>query len=437
MRIGIFGMGYVGTVSAACLAEKGHDVIGVDTNATKVRFINDGISPIIEPGLNTLIEDSVSAKRLRATGDPKEVVQTTDMSIVCVGTPSQRNGALNLEYVRQVCEQIGSSLADHTGFHTVVIRSTLLPGSICSVVQPALEQSSGKRAGSDFGLCFNPEFLREGSAISDYWNPPKTVIGASDARTGEIVASLYQGLAAPLFLVEMEVAEMVKYVDNLWHALKVSFANEIGSFSKTLGIDSHKVMDVFCADTKLNISSHYLKPGFAFGGSCLPKDVRALSYAARLSDVKLPIVEAILESNRTHIERGLELVFAAGSKKVGVLGLSFKPGTDDVRESPIVTVIETLIGKGFDVRVYDHNVATSSLTGANREYIDVHIPHIEQLMVSTIDAILDHSDVIVVGNAAEEFEAVMHRLKDGQKLIDFVRIAHDRTSDGSYIGICW
>lgn len=437
MRVSVFGLGYVGTVSAASLAQSGHEAIGVDPNPTKVNLINEGATPVIEEDLDALVKANVSAGRLRATVDEREAIDNSELSMVCVGTPGKRNGSLDLQYVERVCQQIGAVLADRADFHVVVIRSTILPGTMRRVVIPTLESVSGKRAGEGFGVCNNPEFMREGTAIHDYHNPPKTVIGATDAKSGDMLASLYEGLDAPLVHTDIEIAEMVKYVDNAWHALKVGFANEIGNIAKELSIDSHRVMDIFCQDTKLNLSPYYLKPGFAFGGSCLPKDLRALAYAARSMDLNLPILYSVIESNRKQIERGLDMIIAAGSKKIGVLGFSFKSGTDDLRESPVVEVIETLIGKGFDLRLFDRNVRLASLVGANREFIEKHIPHISRLMVDTVDEVLDHAEVVVVGNNAPEFRHLLARLKDGQQLVDLVRITDGESIEGKYIGICW
>ena len=436
MRISVFGLGYVGAVSAACLARDGHHVIGVDPNATKVGLINAGRSPIVEKGLEELIASAVAAGSLRAETDATAALAATDISLVCVGTPSESNGSLNLDYVRAVCREIGECLKTKGSYHTVVMRSTILPGSMRGTVIPALEQASGLDAGRDFGVCNNPEFLREGTAIYDYDNPPKTVIGTVDERSGALLSSLYAHLPGPHVTTAVETAEMVKYVDNVWHALKVTFANEIGAICKRVNIDSHAVMDIFCQDRKLNISPHYLKPGFAFGGSCLPKDVSALSYEAGRLDLELPVLEAIMESNRLHVDRALDLVMQHGRRRVGILGLSFKAGTDDLRHSPIVDVAERLIGKGYDVRVYDRNVSLSRLIGANREYILSHIPHIARLMVDSLDEAIAFAEVLVIGNADEEFASVLPRLSSTQRVIDLVRM---KSADGpaAYEGIAW
>lgn len=436
MRISIFGLGYVGAVSAACLARDGHQVTGVDPVEAKVDLINEGRAPIIEKDLDALIERNAKEGRLRATTQALPAIEDTDISLLCVGTPSRNNGGLDLGYVRRVCEQIGAALRQKSTRHTVVVRSTMLPGSMRDTVIPTLEEHSGKRAGADFGVCINPEFLREGSAVFDFYHPPKTVIGEVDRASGEAVAALYEHIEAPLIRTDIETAEMVKYTDNAWHALKVGFANEIGNISKALGIDGHKVMQIFCRDTKLNLSPYYLKPGFAFGGSCLPKDVRALCYKAKSLDLDVPILNAILPSNERQIERGLRMIMEKGSKRVGVLGFSFKAGTDDLRESPVVEVIERLIGKGYELRLYDRNVRLAGLVGANRDYILNRIPHISRLMVGSLDEVMDFADTVVIGNGEPEFGSVLRRLREGQALVDFVRIT-EGTSRGGYDGICW
>ncbi len=436
MKISVMGLGYVGAVAAGCLAAEGHEVIGVDPQQSKVDLINAGRTPIIEKDIGEIIREQVEAGRLVATTDVAAAVAATDLSLVCVGTPSLGNGHIDLKYIRRVCEQIGAGLRDHRG-HTVVMRSTLLPGSMKDVVIPALEKASGLRAGEDFGLAINPEFLREGTAVYDYFHPPKTVIGEVGHGAGEVLEKLYGHLPGPLIRTDYETAEMVKYADNTWHALKVSFANEIGNICKGLGIDSHKLMDIFCQDTKLNLSPYYLKPGFAFGGSCLPKDVRALSYKAKLMDVKVPIIDAILPSNDEQIERGIRAVTGKGSKKVGILGFSFKAGTDDLRESPMVELVERLIGKGYDLRVYDTNVKIASIHGANRDYILNHIPHISKLMVGSIDEVLAHAETIVIGNGAAEFRDIPSRINEHQQVVDLVRITNEKSVEGVYDGLCW
>jgi GDP-mannose 6-dehydrogenase len=437
MKLSVWGLGYVGTVSAGCLAQEGHEVIGVDSEPTKVDLINAGKSPIIEKDIGRIIEQQVAAGRLSATVDAAVAVEQTDLLLICVGTPSRGNGDIELKYVRHVCEQIGAALRNHHGAPVVAIRSTMLPGTMRDVVIPTLEACSGRRAGVEFGVCINPEFLREGTAVHDFFNPPKTVIGELNRASGDLLASLYARLAAPLIRTGIETAEMVKYADNAWHALKVGFANEIGNVCKELEVDSHRVMDIFCQDTKLNLSPYYLKPGFAFGGSCLPKDLRALLYKAKMLDVSLPILAAILPSNEQQIERAVRAVIEKGSKKVGILGFSFKAGTDDLRESPVVELTERLIGKGYDLRVYDANVSLAAIHGANRDYILNHIPHISRLMTRSIDEVLDHADTIVIGNAAPEFHDVPRRLRGDQIVVDCVRITDSPSVSGVYEGICW
>lgn len=436
MKIVVLGLGYVGAVSAACLASDGHHVIGVDPNQTKVDLINAGQTPIVEADVGEMISATVKSGRLRATTEVDEAIPGSDVSLICVGTPSQRNGSIDLSFVRRVCEQIGRALRDDTTYHVVAARSTMLPGSMRGVVIPALEASSGKTAGVDFGVCSNPEFLREGTAVWDYHHPPRTVIGETDPKAGELLASLYAELDAPLIRTPVEVAEMVKFADNNWHAVKVAFANEIGSICKATGIDGRQVMEIFCQDTKLNLSPYYLKPGFAFGGSCLPKDVRALTYKARELDLDVPLLNSILPSNRQQVERAIAMITSKGRRKVGVLGFAFKAGTDDLRESPVVDVIEHLIGKGYDLRLYDDNVNMAALTGANRDYILNHIPHISRLMVDTVDEVMEFADTVLVGNGANEFRSAVANLRPGQTVIDLVRVT-DRTSDENYDGICW
>lgn len=437
MKISVLGLGYVGAVSAGCLAREGHEVIGVDPERTKVDLINAGSSPIIEKDLGQIIAAGVAAGRLHATTEVSDAVRHTDLCIVCVGTPSLPNGGIDLKYVRRVCEQIGRTLATHHGAPVIVMRSTMLPGTMRGVVIPTLEKFSGKRAGEEFGVCINPEFLREGTAVHDYDHPPKTVIGEVNRASGDLLASLFARMPGPTLRTDVETAEMVKYADNAWHALKVGFANEVGNLCKALEVDAHRVMEIFCQDHKLNLSPYYLKPGFAFGGSCLPKDVRALLYKAKTLDLALPILASILPSNQLQIERGVQAVMDRGNRKVGILGFSFKAGTDDLRESPMVELTERLIGKGFDLRVYDRNVSLAAIHGANRDYILNRIPHISRLMVSTVQEVLAHAQTIVIGNAAPEFADVPRRIGDGQTIIDFVRVCDSRTIVGVYEGLCW
>lgn len=437
MRISIFGMGYVGAVSAGCLANDGHEVIGVDPNQTKVDLINSGKTPIIEKDIGEMVAVGVQKKLLRATTNVHDAVHGSDISLICVGTPSQLNGNLDLTFVRRVCEEIGTAIKSKDGFHVVVARSTMLPGSMSNVVIPALEQYSGKTAGKDFGVCNNPEFLREGTAVFDYYNPPKTVIGESDVAAGDVLVQLYAKMDAPMVRTDVETAEMVKYTDNNWHAVKVAFANEIGNISKALGIDGHKVMEIFCKDVKLNLSPYYMKPGFAFGGSCLPKDVRALTYKAKSLDLDLPLLSSLMPSNQLQIQKGFDMITAYGRKRIGILGFAFKAGTDDLRESPLVEVIESLIGKGYELKLYDRNVNLAALTGANRDYILNHIPHISRLMAEKMEEVLEFAEVIVIGNGAQEFKSILDQIRPEQIVVDLVRIVPNKSEAGRYDGICW
>jgi GDP-mannose 6-dehydrogenase len=437
MNISIFGLGYVGAVSAACLASDGHSVIGVDVNQTKIDMINQGKSPIIEKDTDVLIDKAHRSGYLRATADSAEAIRNSEISFVCVGTPSQPNGNLDLKYMRRVCEMIGMVLKGTRHKHIVVIRSTILPGSMRNVVIPTLEKHSGKQAGIDFGVCNNPEFLREGSAVYDYYHPAKTIIGETDTFSGDAVLYLYDKLHSTIIRTDLESAELVKYIDNVWHALKIGFANEIGNICKAVGIDGHHLMDIFCHDTKLNISSSYLKPGFAFGGSCLPKDLRAINYKSRQMDLNLPILNAILQSNELQIKKGLQMIMNKGHKKVGILGLSFKAGTDDLRESPMVEIVERLLGKGYDIRIYDRNINLASLIGANRNYLLNLIPHISKLLVGNIQALLQHADTIVIGNNDAEFHNIQLKPDGKQSVVDFVRVPLDADRNGYYDGICW
>jgi GDP-mannose 6-dehydrogenase len=436
--ISIFGLGYVGAVSLACLAENGHKVIGVDVNPLKAEIINSGRSPIIEHGLEEMIAKGVASGTIRAVMGAHEAIHNSEISFISVGTPSNGNGSLDLKYVEKVAREIGKALADKDAYHIVILRSTVLPGTTEELLIPTLEEESGKKCGVDFGVCFNPEFLRESTAVKDFYDPPFTVIGTADEKVAEAVEGLYSMLDAPLRIVPIREAEMIKYACNAFHALKVTFANEIGSICKASGIDSHKVMEIFCLDTKLNLSPYYLKPGYAFGGSCLPKDLRALTYLGRRSDLTLPILESIIPSNDLQVERAYRMVTQAGSKRVGVLGFSFKAGTDDLRESPIVELIERLIGKGYEIQVYDKNVSLANLYGANRTYIEKEIPHIAQLMRDSIEEVVEGSDVIVIGNNSPEFINVQERYNGRHITIDLVRAAGKNVvSNTNYQGISW
>lgn len=437
MRIAIFGLGYVGCVSAACLANEGHHVTGVDVNTLKVQMINDGTSPIIEAKVDELIKQAVSEGKLQATPSVTEAIHNADVSLICVGTPSNENGSLSLRYVHNVAREIGEALTTHPGYHVVALRSTVLPGTVINDLKPILEEASGRTAGPDFGICSNPEFLREGSAVADFANPPFTLIGEFDERSGEQVAEIYSAVDAPLIRTTIETAEMMKYASNIFHALKITFANEIGNFCKKVGIDSHEVMRIFAMDTKLNVSPAYLKPGAAYGGSCLPKDLRALLHRARQEDLDLPVLQAIPRSNELQAHLSVELVQRTGKRNVGILGISFKAGTDDLRESPLVYLTETLLGKGYNLKIYDENVSLARLMGANKQYIETVIPHISSLLSSSLDDVVNSSEVLVVGNKGLQTETLLQKAQD-KTIIDLVRIQKELDGLGAnYEGICW
>ena len=437
VRISVLGLGYVGAVSAACLADAGHTVIGVDPNETKVDLINGGQSPIVEAGVAELVAAHVANGRITATTDPAEAVAASDLAIVCVGTPGRDNGSLDLTYLERACANLGDALADRDRFFGVVIRSTVLPGTCRDLVIPTIEGRSGKRHGVEFGVVMNPEFLREGSAVDDFHHPPKVVVGGEDGRTVEMLLTLHPAGDHPVIRTGFEVAEMVKYVDNTWHALKVAFGNEIGRICEPLGIDSHQVMDVFCLDTKLNLSDKYLRPGMAFGGSCLPKDVRAMTYHARSNDVDLPLLSNLTASNETHLERAVKLVLDTGRRDIAILGLSFKAGTDDLREAPMVELAERLLGKGLRLTIYDRNVSLARLTGANAEFIHDRLPHIGELLVDDVDRAIDGAEVVVVGNGDPRFADVIDRIPDDVDIIDLVRVVPDGSSRPNYRGLGW
>jgi len=438
MKVSVFGLGYVGSVSAASFAADGHEVVGVDINKQKVATVNRGRSPIVEPGLDDLLARAVAEKQLRATTDTAKAVCDTEVSLICVGTPSRRNGSLDLTYLTRVCEEIGAALRDKPTYHVVVVRSTVLPGTTHQVVIPAIERESGKRYGEGFGVSVNPEFLREGSALTDFRKPPLTLVGHNHAADASGTIALYQAIDAPLVSTSIRVAEMMKYTSNAWHALKVCFANEIGNLCKRVGVDSHEVMDIFCRDEKLNLSAYYLRPGFAFGGSCLPKDVRALQYRAKELDVEMPVIQSILPSNRLQIQRAFDEVIETGKKKIGLLGFSFKAGTDDLRESPIVILAEALLGKGLQLRIYDRNVSLARLVGSNKQYIEEQIPHLSSLLCDSVDDVIDQSEVLVVGNRAPEFPQALARCRAGQIVIDLVRLPiYGALLAAEYRGICW
>ncbi len=440
MDLSVFGLGYVGCVTAAGFAREGHEVIGVDLDRDKVGMINAGKSPIVEQGMDDLVRTVREAGRLRATEDAEVAVDQSHLCFVCVGTPSSGDGGLDDRYLTQVCEQIGSAMSRQKDPFTVVIRSTTVPGTVEGRLLPILEEASGKTCGRDFDLCANPEFLREGSSISDFFAPPKIVIGEREDSGGDLLAELHAPIEAPLFRTGIKTAEMVKYADNAFHSLKIAFANEVGNLCRRLGLDSHALMEIFCQDTKLNISSAYLKPGFAFGGSCLPKDLRALLRQAKTLDLSLPVLESILESNESQLDAALDIILSTGKMRVGLLGLSFKPGTDDLRESPLVHLAKRLHSKGLEVKTYDENVSVDRLLGANKAYAERQLPNLDGMLCKSIDELVRGSEVIVLGHKILAFKEVLRRITEEQTVVDLVRLYEPEECGalrGVYYGICW
>src|SRR2546430_7523171 len=445
MRVSVFGLGYVGCVTAACLARAGHEIVGVDVSREKMELINAAAPPVVEPGLAELLAEVVGARRLRATTSPQEAVASSALSLICVGTPGRVNGQLDLRAIERVGLAIGEALTARGEPHTVVLRSTVLPGVTEGVLVPAILSGAGPAYRPRLRVAVNPEFMREGSSLRDFSTPPLTLVGCDDPETAELLRSLYTGVDAPFVHAGVRNAEMVKYVANAFHALKVCFANEIGDLCAALGADTHEVMRIFLMDRKLNVSQAYLRPGFAFGGSCLPKDLRALLYAARTADVSPPVLSAILPSNEAQIRRGLDAVLETRKRRVGVVGLSFKPGTDDLRESPMVTLVEALIGKGCDVRILDPNVSFARLVGANRRYIDEEIPPIASLMCEDVQRLLDHAEVLVIGTASREAALALAAIGPDHIVVDLTRgavgalstPAREAQSDGAAARAMW
>lgn len=439
MKVSVFGLGYVGCVTAASLASRGHEVIGVDVSPTKVAMIARGQTTVMEELIGELVADAVRHGALRAVTDVDEAVAATEVSLVCVGTPSASNGSLSTEFVERVAQDIGRAIGRQGHRHTVVFRSTMLPGTCERLLIPILERCSGLRAGHDFGVAVNPEFLREATSVTDFFDPPRTVIGELDRASGDAVAGLYDGMPGQTFRVPITVAEMAKYTDNAFHALKIGFANEIGVLCRSLGTDSRQVMDVFLADRKLNVSSAYLRPGFAFGGSCLPKDLRGLVHVARRADVSLPILEHVLPSNEEHLRRAFELVTATDQRRVGMFGLAFKPGTDDLRESPLVELAERLVGKGYDLRIHDADVSLSRLVGANRDYIERRLPHLGELLVDSVDEVLAHAEVLVVGTTQPQVLEALDAARADQVVVDLVGLPEGTKGRAGphYVGLAW
>lgn len=436
MNISIFGLGYVGCVSLGCLARNGHNVIGVDVSDTKVKQINSGLATIIEKDIDLIIREEHNRGRISATTDYSKAILETDISIIAVGTPSSTTGHLNLQYIFKVAENFGRILRAKESFHVIAIRSTVLPGTSAKFAD-IIEEYSGKKRNVDFAMVSNPEFLREGTAVHDYYHPPLTLLGSESEEAAEKVASLYRQLPAEVVITEVKVAELMKYVNNTFHALKVSFGNEIGNICSALKIDSHKVMEIFCKDKELNISPYYFKPGFAYGGSCLPKDLKGLQTLAHDHYVKTPLIESIDKTNELQISRAVEIIQQSKKRKLGFLGLSFKAGTDDLRNSPAVALIEALLGKGYEIAIYDKNVHLSNLTGTNKEYIDTHIPHLSKLMKSQISELMKESEIIIVNNKEKEYIDILTNVETEHPIIDMVRLPQEIREKKNYKGINW
>ena len=438
LKISVFGLGYVGSVTAACFAHVEHQVIGVDVSAQKVEALDTGRSPIIEARVSELLSDGHKQGRLRATSDAAVAVRESDISFICVGTPSLRSGKLDLGYVERVAREIGAALNQKKSQHVIVLRSTVLPGTTESLVIPAIEQASGLLAGADFSVCYNPEFMREGSAVADFLQPPYTILGAQNPKHLALLHELYKTVSGPVFETSIPVAEMVKYVSNAFHAVKVSFANEVGTLCQHLGLDTNAVTRIYTSDTKLNISPAYLSPGFAFGGSCLPKDLRALSYRAKELDLALPLLDSVLRSNAMHVDRAVDAVLRTGKKKIAVLGLSFKAGTDDLRESPQVQVIKRLLGEGCQIKIWDRDVLLGRLAGSNRQYIEEVIPHIGSLLSSEFEEVVQSGTVVIIATKIDK-DRLVRCVTPDQIIIDLVNLdpANRPSGAASYQGICW
>ena len=439
LSVSVFGLGYVGSVSAACFASVGHRVMGVDVSQSKVDMMDSGRTPIIEARMTEMVGEAHRAGLLHATTDATAAVLNSEISFVCVGTPSLKNGKLDLSHIEHVAREIGAAIRQKKSPHVFVLRSTVLPGTTETVVLPILEKESGKACGEGFTVCYNPEFMREGSAVADFLNPPYTILGASDTNHLAPLRELYQNTPGTLYETAIPVAEMVKYFSNCYHALKVGFANEMGTMCKHLGVDAHAVTKIFTSDTKLNISPAYLFPGFAFGGSCLPKDLRAITYKAKELDLKLPLLDALMRSNAEHVDRAVEMVMNTGKKKIAQLGLSFKAGTDDLRESPQVQLIKRLMGEGLDVRAWDEDVSLGRLAGANRQYIEEGIPHIGSVLSADLASVVHSAEVVILGNKSASRERLVPYLRPDQIVIDLIHLDRAKRPEGAktYKGICW
>jgi GDP-mannose 6-dehydrogenase len=438
VKVSVFGLGYVGAVSCACLPELGHEVVGVDTNPVKVNLINDGQSPVVEEGIDALIQTAISAGKLRATSSAADAVRNSDLSLISVATPSNPNYTPDLTAVDRVIRAVGAALHDKTGWHTVVLRSTVPPGTTEDRIRPLLEDAVGRKVGDRLSLVFNPEFLREGSSVKDFHQPPHTVIGSLDEAGFAIMEKLYEGIPGGVVRTTTRVAESVKYLCNVFHALKIVFANEAGSVLKACGVDGREVMQIFCQDKQLNISTAYLRPGFAFGGSCLPKEVKGFLTLARQADVPIPALEALLDSNAAHVDRAYQMIARDGRRKIALFGLAFKPGTDDMRDSPLVTLAERLIGRGFELTIYDGFVKLSRLLGKNKEFIDREVPHLDRLLAPTPEEALDGAQVIVVGHADPAARKAIVAHAEGCRIVDLSGYAELREClSAEYEGICW
>ena len=438
MNISIFGLGYVGAVSLACLARDGHFVTGVDIDKAKLDLIRAGKTPVVEEGMVDLMAAVAASGRVSVTDDVAAAVSASELSLICVGTPSAANGSQDLGATLNVARQLGRALRAKTAPHVIVFRSTLVPGTVEDVLRPILEEESGKRAGVGFHLCFQPEFLREGTSIRDYDKPPFTIVGADHEFPVERLRALFGHLPCELHVASIRAAEMVKYCCNNFHAIKITFANETARLCEALGVDPFQVMDLVCKDRQLNISPAYLKPGFAFGGSCLPKDLRATTYLAKRHDVELPMHGSVLASNRVHIDHAIAKVLASGKRRVGMIGLSFKTGTDDLRESPLVLMAEQFIGKGLSLLVYDPEVHLSQLLGANRRFIEQHLPHIGSLLRGDIETVINESDVLVVGlNERRAFDALRRHVRKDQMVLDLVNVPDRASLPVAVEGLCW
>jgi GDP-mannose 6-dehydrogenase len=435
MKISIFGLGYVGCVSLGCLANNGHRVIGVDVSQNKVDLINNGKPTIIEKDIDIIIAEQHKLGTISATTNAMDAVLNSEICIIAVGTPSTPQGHLNLKYIFQVAKNIGIALRNKEEFQVVAIRSTVLPGT-CDKVAAIIEEASGKKRNVAFAIVDNPEFLREGTAVEDYYNPPLTLIGSDNKEAAEKLGQLYSKLPGEIITTDLKVAEVMKYVNNTFHALKISFGNEVGNVCSALGIDSHQVMDIFCKDKQLNISNYYFKPGFAYGGSCLPKDLKGFQTLAHDLYVKTPVIDGIGATNEIQIERAIDIIQRYPNKKLGFLGLSFKAGTDDLRNSPAVRVVEALLGKGANINIYDKNINTTMLTGTNRDYIDARIPHLSKLLVSDLNSLVQDSEVLIINTKEEEFKALVSEFSD-KIIIDFVRLDESLLNNENYIGINW